>query len=139
MSKANIHLGSDTRATILAAGQRVMSGKGFAAVGLNEILSAATVPKGSFYHYFASKDAFGVAMLESYFMAYHAEMDAMLGSAHGTVAERLLAYFASWKANQSFLDCQGKCLAVKLGAEVPICRKRCAWRWTRARPASSGG
>lgn len=118
MSKANIHIGSETRATILAAGQRIMSGKGFAAVGLNEILSDASVPKGSFYHYFSSKDAFGVAMLESYFVAYHGEMDAMLVPADGTAAERLLAYFASWKASQSFLDCQGKCLAVKLGAEV---------------------
>jgi TetR/AcrR family transcriptional repressor of nem operon len=27
-------------------------------------------------------------------------------------------YFRQWQATQSFFDCQGKCLAVKLGAEV---------------------
>jgi TetR/AcrR family transcriptional repressor of nem operon len=118
MLKANAHAGSDVRSAILAVGQRIMSGKGFSAVGLNEILSAAGVPKGSFYHYFGSKDAFGEALLDSYFTAYLAEMDELLDHSDLPVAQRLLAYFASWKDNQSFSDCQGKCLAVKLAAEV---------------------
>lgn len=118
MVTANTHAGSETRAAILAAGQHIISGKGFAAVGLNEILGAASVPKGSFYHYFVSKDAFGVAMLDAYFTAYHAEMDTMLAPSAGTAAQRLVAYFESWQGHQSFLHCQGKCLAVKLGAEV---------------------
>jgi len=60
----------DVRENILATGQRLMAGKGFSAVGLNEILADAGVPKGSFYHYFGSKDAFGEALLEHYFEAY---------------------------------------------------------------------
>jgi len=40
-----------------------MAGKGFSVVGLNEVLKSAGVPKGSFYHYFSSKDAFGEALL----------------------------------------------------------------------------
>jgi TetR/AcrR family transcriptional repressor of nem operon len=118
MVKANLHEGSEVRGAILAVGQRVMSAKGFSAVGLNEILSAANVPKGSFYHYFGSKDAFGVAMLDSYFVAYLADMDNLLSLPNQTMAQRLMAYFASWRDNQSFADCQGKCLAVKLAAEV---------------------
>ncbi|WP_332876231.1 TetR/AcrR family transcriptional regulator [Massilia sp. S19_KUP03_FR1] len=118
MAKAYPSETSDVRANILAAGQRIMSGKGFSAVGLNEILAAASVPKGSFYHYFGSKDAFGVALLDSYFAAYLAEMDEVLGQSGVAVAQRLMQYFDSWQANQSFADCQGKCLAVKLAAEV---------------------
>lgn len=108
----------DVRGTILQVGQRIMSGKGFSAVGLNEILTEARVPKGSFYHYFDSKDAFGVAMLSAYFDDYLVDMDQVLGAADATVAQRLLRYFELWRDNQSFLDCQGKCLAVKLAAEV---------------------
>ena len=67
----------DSRSTILATGQRIMSRKGFSGVGLTEILKDAGVPKGSFYHYFASKDAFGEAMLLAYFEGYHADMDAL--------------------------------------------------------------
>jgi TetR/AcrR family transcriptional repressor of nem operon len=95
-----------------------MAAKGFTAVGLNEILTTAGVPKGSFYHYFGSKEAFGEALLEGYFEDYLAAIDETLRRPGQTMAERLMAYFRSWKDTQSLLDCQGKCLAVKLGAEV---------------------
>jgi TetR/AcrR family transcriptional repressor of nem operon len=34
------------------------------------------------------------------------------------MGQRLLNYWRIWQDTQSFLDCQGKCLAVKLGVEV---------------------
>ena len=40
--------------------------RSFHSVGLNQILSAVKVPKGSFYHYFKSKEEFGVEMLTHY-------------------------------------------------------------------------
>jgi len=94
-----------------------MAAKGFSAVGLNEILTAAGVPKGSFYHYFGSKDAYGEALLESYFEDYLADLDESLARL-GTMAERLMNYWRHWQETQSYFDYQGKCLAVKLGAEV---------------------
>lgn len=109
---------SDVRATILATGQRLMAGKGFSAVGLNEILTGAGVPKGSFYHYFGSKDAFGEALLDSYFDDYLAELDVTLAQPGMTMAQRVINYFEVWRQTQSFFDCQGKCLAVKMAAEV---------------------
>jgi TetR/AcrR family transcriptional repressor of nem operon len=118
MAKAQTIDSSDVRDNILAVGQRIMSGKGFSAVGLNEILTEAKVPKGSFYHYFDSKDAFGEAMLSNYFEDYLADLDAVMAEPGASTAQRLLNYFAMWRDNQSFLDCQGKCLAVKLAAEV---------------------
>jgi len=108
----------DVRDRILSSGQRIMGGKGFSAVGLNEVLSAAGVPKGSFYHYFGSKEAFGEALLDDYFAAYLADMDRIFTTSGSNRAQQLDAYFSAWKENQSFEDCQGKCLAVKLGAEV---------------------
>jgi len=109
---------SDVRQSILENGQRIMAGKGFSAVGLNEVLAAAQVPKGSFYHYFGSKEAFGEEMLEKYFEGYLAELQAALCSPGSTMAQRLMTYWQHWQDTQSFFDCQGKCLAVKLGAEV---------------------
>lgn len=108
----------DVRDKILATGQRIMGGKGFSAVGLNEVLTAAGVPKGSFYHYFGSKEAFGDALLEDYFAGYLSEMDRTFSQPRRTRAQQLDAYFKAWMDNQSFEDCQGRCLAVKLGAEV---------------------
>jgi len=109
---------SDTRRNILNAAQLIMSGKGFSAVGLNEILSSASVPKGSFYHYFESKDALGEAMLTDYFDAYLSDMDRTLNKPGESAAQRLMSYWRQWAQTQQSFDCQGKCLAVKLGAEV---------------------
>ncbi|WPP01669.1 TetR/AcrR family transcriptional regulator [Pseudomonas sp. HR96] len=109
---------SDVRQGILDVGQRIMAAKGYSAVGLNEILATAGVPKGSFYHYFESKDAFGEALLESYFTVYLAELDEVLALPGLNMAQRLTRYWQIWQDTQSFQDCQGKCLAVKLGVEV---------------------
>lgn len=108
----------DVRRSILAVGQQIMAHKGFSGVGINEILTTAGVPKGSFYHYFGSKEAFGEALLAGYFETYLADIDRTLARDELNWAQRLLAYFEAWKDTQSVLDCQGKCLAVKLGAEV---------------------
>ena len=118
MNSSTAHEKSEVRQNLLDTGQRIMAGKGFSAVGLNEILTTAGVPKGSFYHYFGSKDAFGEALLERYFEEYLADFDATLCKPGLTMAARLVMYWQQWQDNQSFFDCQGKCLAVKLGAEV---------------------
>lgn len=95
-----------------------MGRKGFSAVGLNEILTAAGVPKGSFYHYFDSKEGFGEALLEFYFKDYMERFEALLETPGMSAAERLLKYFSFWLETQASNDPDGKCLAVKLGAEV---------------------
>jgi TetR/AcrR family transcriptional repressor of nem operon len=109
---------TDVRQHILDTARPILAGKGFSAVGLNEILAAAAVPKGSFYHYFASKEAFGEALLEQYFAAYVARIDDLLTHAPGTAAERLVRYFRDWLESQSSGQVVDQCLAVKLGAEV---------------------
>ncbi|MFM0717765.1 TetR/AcrR family transcriptional regulator [Paraburkholderia strydomiana] len=118
MATANTSETIDVRENIIAVGQRLIGAKGFSAVGLNEVLLEAGVPKGSFYHYFGSKDAFGVALLESYFEEYLGDIDRTLAEPGLNMAQRLTNYWRIWQETQSFYDCQGKCLAVKLGAEV---------------------
>lgn len=108
----------DVRSHILETAQVIISGKGFSAVGLNQILQAAGVPKGSFYHYFGSKEAFGEELLKSYFADYHETLDAMLSRPGLSGAERLISYWQTWLETQSACDPKGKCLTVKLAAEV---------------------
>jgi TetR/AcrR family transcriptional repressor of nem operon len=108
----------DTRQSILDTAQRIVARKGFSAVGLTEVLVEAGVPKGSFYYYFSSKNAFGEAMLKSYFDDYLANMDRIFAEADKNSAERLMGYWEHFRATQSVEECQGRCLVVKLGAEV---------------------
>ena len=108
----------DTRERILAIGQELILSRGFSAIGLSEILTAAEVPKGSFYHYFQSKEGFGVAMLERYFSLYCERSQTLFEHDAMSACERLLTYFRQWQKAASHSDCYGTCLAVKLAAEV---------------------
>jgi len=106
------------RQHILATGRAIIMGKGYSGVGLNEILSAAGVPKGSFYHYFKSKELFGKAMLEDYVDAYLAELDAMLAADGSSGLVRLMRYWDSWLVLADDACAGSKCLVVKLSGEV---------------------
>lgn len=108
----------DVRKHILDTGKKVIVGKGFSAMGLAEILSLAEVPKGSFYHYFKSKEAFGEALLEDYFAGYNQRLEVLLSDKNKTAAERLLTYLQRWQTTQESADPDGQCLVVKLSAEV---------------------
>ncbi len=107
-----------TRLNLLEAGQVLVARKGFGSVGLAEILATARVPKGSFYHFFPSKDAFGEALLINYFTEYLREMDEIFTSANYSAAEQLTEFWRSWERNETEDDFRHKCLAVKLGTEV---------------------
>lgn len=109
---------TDTRQHILDTAQDIMAGKGYAAVGLNEILTHAAVPKGSFYYYFPSKEAFGEALMKSYFDAYLATIDRIKADQTRSGAERLMEYWERFYNLQTLNEFQGKCLIVKLAAEV---------------------
>lgn len=109
---------ADTRQQILDIAKDIILGKGFAAVGLNEILSAAGVPKGSFYHYFKSKEQFGDALLENYFDDYLQMLEHLLKDDGSSNSSRLLKFFQTWLDTQSSDATTDKCLIVKLSAEV---------------------
>lgn len=108
----------NTRQTILDAAQVLVGRKGFSAVGLNEILQAAEVPKGSFYHYFTSKDGFGVVLLDTYFDHYVHGMQQLFDQPGLSQHAKLMRYWDAWIDNQTGCTEASKCLAVKLGAEV---------------------
>lgn len=114
----NRHPDHDTREHLLATGEQLCLQRGFTGMGLSQLLSTAEVPKGSFYHYFRSKEAFGVAMLERYYMAYNLRLQQHFSCGAGTYRERLLAWYqetVNWFSQHGSLI---SCLTVKLSAEV---------------------
>ena len=108
---------ADMRQHLIDIAKALMAEKGYTAVGLAELVAAAGVPKGSFYYYFKSKEEFGQALLDDYFTTYLQTVDALLAGP-GNARERLLAYFDYWSTTQAGSAPEGKCLVVKLGAEV---------------------
>ena len=59
---------TNTREEIIRKGAELIHAQGFNATGLQQILQAAGIPKGSFYFYFKSKEDFGLAVVD-YFNA----------------------------------------------------------------------
>lgn len=55
-----------TKQRLLEAAERLMLAQGFTATSVNEICEAAKVTKGSFFHYFESKDQLGQEVLERF-------------------------------------------------------------------------
>lgn len=109
----------NTRQHIIDIGYGIIAGKGFSSVGLNEILKTAGVPKGSFYHYFESKEQYGQALLEDYFANYLVGIDELLQAEAASGHERLMRYWQRWLDKQCAAACSDqKCLVVKLSAEV---------------------
>jgi len=108
----------DSKTLILDAAKSIILEKGYAAAGLNEILSAAGVPKGSFYHYFKSKEDFGVELIKKN-LSETAELyrEFLVNSALNPY-ERFVAFYSTILTFHRQHNCRDFCIVAKLGPEV---------------------
>ena len=58
------------RDKIIATGVEMVAISGFNATGIESVLKAAGVPKGSFYHHFGSKENFGIEVINLFAERY---------------------------------------------------------------------
>ena len=70
---------SDAREKILKAAQSLIELRGYSALGVAEICTAAGVPKGSFYYFFESKEALALAVLDEQWRVQRADWERILG------------------------------------------------------------
>ena len=109
---------NNTHNHIIQTGAELIGQKGFSATGLNAILTAAGVPKGSFYHYFSSKNDFGLAVIDTFAQEYDTTLDRILSDTSRSCVYRLRAYFET--GFESMANCQytSGCLIGNLGQEL---------------------
>ncbi len=88
-------MATDTRMRILREGARKVHKKGFNATGLQEVLAAAGIPKGSFYFYFKNKEDFGLQLIDYYARSYFEQIDRYLGGSTRSPLQRLRHFFDS--------------------------------------------
>jgi TetR/AcrR family transcriptional repressor of nem operon len=108
---------SDARERLVESCQALMHEKGYTAVGVGEICSRAGVKKGSFYHFFPSKQEL--------------QLDSVLGSDTPPL-ERLARFFESSyqahresrKACGKLLGCPIGNLALEMGSQDAVLRER---------------
>lgn len=103
---------------ILAAGQALFRAQGYHGTGINEILKASGVSKGSFYNYFKSKEAFAIEVLGMYGEGT-AEMIAQGMSDRSVSSIDRLRGFAQMLFNvQAAENCENGCLVYNFSFEV---------------------
>lgn len=107
-----------TKSKIINAGMEAMVNKSYNSVGLNEILKSVGVPKGSFYHYFKSKEELGVAVIEQLAENQRKYSGDFFKNKKLTPTERLRSFF-QWQIDMAKeCDYQRKCLVSKLTLEM---------------------
>lgn len=82
-----------TRDRLIAEGLKSLVLHGFEGVGLNAILHAAGVPKGSFYYFFKSKEDFARAVLDAYERRADEQQGAIFKDLLRSPMQRLRDYF----------------------------------------------
>jgi TetR/AcrR family transcriptional regulator, transcriptional repressor for nem operon len=92
------------REKILTEGLRVVHQRGFANASVRDIVQAAGVPQGSFTNHFASKEAFGLEILDLYLTSSRTLIAETLRNDSLPPLERLRAYI---DANKNRLNREG--------------------------------
>lgn len=103
---------------IIAQGANLFRKKGYHHVGINEILKACEIPKGSFYNFFDSKEDFVIQTLGWYGERQQAYIKHMLKPENGSPLERLKFFYKNLinENEQDGLD--AGCLVNNIAIEV---------------------
>lgn len=106
------------RAKLLELGVELIRSRSFQGIGINDILKLAGIPKGSFYHYFENKEAFGLQVAQFYHDDQMHSAKAVLTDESRGSAQRLYHFFSG--AAEQFKEREFKqgCLMCNLSTEL---------------------
>ncbi len=108
----------DTKALLLEAGMTVMFEKGYTNTGIQEVLSSVGVPKGSFYHYFESKEDFALKIIRNVEENYVISLNGFLRDPALTPVARLRKLCETKKTDLAEQRCRRGCLIGNLSQEM---------------------
>ena len=106
------------RDKILTEGLRVVHEQGFGGASVRDIVQAAGVPQGSFTNHFASKEAFGLEILDLYFSNTCDLIRQTLDNGALAPLDRMHAYIGAIKDRLSGSGMRGGCLFGNFSAET---------------------
>lgn len=108
---------STNREKILVEGMRVVLERGFGGASVRDIVQAAGVPQGSFTNHFASKEAFGLEILQIYFDNTRAVIQRTLRNDALPPLQGLKAFINANKARLLDEGMQNGCMSGNFSAE----------------------
>ena len=109
---------TDTGERLVRIGTEFLSEKGFGLTGLDEVLRAADVPKGSFYYYFDSKIDFGLAVIDNYAGIWARKLKRLLENPSVSPLRRIDDYINEGISGLERYAFQRGCLIGNMGQEI---------------------
>ena len=117
-----------TREALITAGIEQLSEHGYHGTGIKQILDEVNVPKGSFYNFFASKEAFVAEVIGHYSRDLLAQLSEFMTGEGQTLTpiEQLRAIYRYSLKQYASHDFKKSCLvgsiATEISAESEMCR-----------------
>lgn len=106
-----------TKQLLLDTGLSLLLKHGYHDLGIQALLDATNVPKGSFYHHFRDKEDFALQAIDQYMEHVHAGLDACLGDKARPPLGRVRRFFEMTQQSYRREGYMG-CLLGGLGQEL---------------------
>lgn len=108
----------DTRLALIQAGTNIILEKGFNHTGIEQVLKAVGVPKGSFYYYFKSKEDFGLQLIQHRAELLMSDLKQKFQDESVRPLQRIRQYFEAGRNSIAQNECRKGCLFGNLGQEM---------------------
>lgn len=100
---------------------------GYHDLGIQAVLDATQVPKGSFYHHFRDKEDFGLQVVDQYMAQVHAGLDACLQDPRHPPLARVRGFFEMTQESyrsEGYMGCLLGGLGQELSGVSPVFRQK---------------
>lgn len=116
-----------TKEKLLRAGLEMLLERGYHDLGVQPLLEATGIPKGSFYHHFESKEDFALQVVDTYMVEVHKGLDECLGDESRPPLERVRRFFENTQKKyreDGYLGCLLGGLGQELSGVSEVFRKK---------------
>lgn len=120
------------RNQLLDQGVSLLMAQGYHGTGLKELLHSVQIPKGSFYNYFGSKEAFGAEVIQHYIQPFIHQLNKHLQNSDYDALTALINYFDELIYLSEQGDFKGGCLLGNLMGELGDTSEVCRWALKKA-------
>lgn len=120
----------ETKQLLLEEGMKMLLLRGYHDLGIAAVLEATGIPKGSFYHHFASKEDFGLQVVDLYMEGVHAGLDACLNDEQLPPIARVRRFFEMTEdkyRSDGYLGCLLGGLGQELSGISEAFRRKVEW------------
>jgi len=116
--RSRTQLREETRSRLIRTGAEILCEQSYASMGIEAVLQRAGLSKGSFYHFFASKELFGLEVIQHYAEFFNRRLDRTLKPDGTSALTRLRRYTEDGMEGMARFDFKRGCLIGNLMQEL---------------------